>query len=95
MEVAPPNPVKSKKMILTVILDTNGEPDIDTVEFVDNAGQNKPLPKVGQPHPGGGTIGPERGTLTAAVFAQLKWHHHNPECITLEIGGAQYQICFP
>jgi hypothetical protein len=30
----------------------------------------------------------------AAVFAQLKWHHHNPDCITFEIGGAQYQICF-
>ena len=94
MAGAPPaNPVKSQKMIVTIILDAAGDPDIQSVEYVNDSGPH-PLPKVGQTHPNGGTIGPERGTLTAAVFAQLKWHHHS-DCITFEIGGAQYQICFP
>ena len=95
MEVAQPNHVESKKMIITVILDTNGEPDLESVEFVDNNSQKRTLPRVGDEHPiNHNPIVKEKGTLLATVFAQLKWHHHNPDCITFEIGGAQYQICF-
>jgi len=97
MAAAPPtpNPVKSKKMIITVMLDTvYHEPFLESVEFEDSASVKKHLPKVGQPHPGGGTIVAEKGTLTAVVIAQIKFHHHS-DCITFEIGGAQYQICDP
>jgi hypothetical protein len=88
------NHVTSKEMIITVILDPNGDPDIKSVEF-DDGGIKKTLPKVGEKHPGNpNKIEKEKGTNVAAVFAQLKWHHHNPDCITFEIGGAQYQICF-
>ena len=92
-----PNSVRSKKMIITVILDAIGDPDLESVEYIDLNGNKKPLPKVGEGHPDPGNDNPivrEKGTLVAAVFAQLKWHHANPDCITFEIGGAQYQICF-
>ena len=89
------NHVRSREMIITVKLDANNDPDIKSVEFIDGS-TKKTLPKVGDNHPGNGNkIEKEKGTNVAAVFAQLKWHHHNPDCITFEIGGAQYQICDP
>ena len=95
MAVGGPNHVASKEMIITVILDGSGDPDIKSVEFVDNGGLKKHLPMVGKKHPDNpDPIVKEKGTNVATVFAQLKWHHHNPDCITFEIGGAQYQICF-
>ena len=88
-----PNHVSSQYVIITVNV-TNGK--IDEVQYVDSQGNRKHLPKIGEAHPGNGKpIMKEPGTDSAAAFAQLKWHHHNPDCITIDIGGAQYQVCWP
>jgi hypothetical protein len=85
----PANHVESGVMIITVKVNK----DI-AVEYVKN-GNPKKLPKIGENHPDNGRpIVKEHGTDDATTIGLIKWHHHNPDCITLEIGGAQYQICF-
>lgn len=84
------NHVKSDVMIITVKHDKSVE-----VHYKKN-GNPKKLPKIGQQHPDNQRpIEPETGTEKAEVIGYIKWHHHNPDCITLDIGGALYQICFP
>ena len=65
------------------------------IEYLDANGIYKPLPPVGEPHPAKeGNITAETGTTAAHQFGKMKWHHHS-DCITIEIGGAEYQICWP
>ena len=65
------------------------------VEYLDNDGFYRPLPKIGDPHPASGErIVEEEGTSNAPPFAHVKWHHHS-DCITIDIGGSTYQICWP
>ena len=88
--VAPKNVVKSQFMIITIKHDKTIE-----VAYKKNSNPKK-LPKIGEEHPDnpGTIIEPEDGTGGAAQFATIKWHHHS-DCITLDIGGALYQICWP
>ena len=92
--------VKSK--IIRIILNVtpqNGDPQKVQyeVEYFDNDnGFHRHLPKIDDPLPtGSGMITAELGTDTAATIGYIKYHRHNPECITIEIGGAQYQVCWP
>ena len=95
----PANYVASKVIRITLnVVAPNGMADEiqHQVEYLDdNSGFNKPLPRVGDPHPGNGRpIEAEHGTGGATAFAHIKWHHHS-DCITIDIGGAQYQVCWP
>ena len=83
------NVVKSEHMIITVKHDK-------TIEVHYKKNNPKKLPKIGEVHPEkpGTYIEPEDGTGGAVSFATIKWHHHS-DCITLDIGGALYQICWP
>jgi hypothetical protein len=87
--LAPKNVVKSEHMIITVKHDK-------TIEVAYKKNNPKKLPKIGEEHPEkpGTYIEAEDGTPQAVSFATIKWHHHS-DCITLDIGGAQYQICWP
>lgn len=92
LETATPpekNTVKSEHMIITVKHDK-------TIEVAYKKNNPKKLPKIGEEHPEkpGTYIEAEDGTGGAAQFATIKWHHHS-DCITLDIGGALYQICWP
>ena len=88
-ETVAKNVVKSEVMIITVKYDKTIE-----VAYKKN-GNPKKLPKIGDNHPDNNRpIEPEDGTGGAAQFAAIKWHHHS-DCITLDIGGALYQICWP
>jgi hypothetical protein len=98
-ETPPPaNYVASKaiRISLNVILPSGNPRDIKyLVEYLDDDGFHRPLPKIGDPHPcNGKPIAEENGTLDAPPFAHIKWHHHS-DCITIDIGGALYQICWP
>jgi hypothetical protein len=91
------NHVTSDEMRITVDVNTH---QIKSVEYLNpKTGKHERLPKIGDPHPdpeNGKPIVAEPGTTTAALCAEIKWHHHNPNCITLtDSGGAQYQVCFP
>jgi hypothetical protein len=84
------NHVKSEAVIITVKVNK----DVN-VQFLKN-GNPKKLPKIGDNHPDNNRpIEAEEGTEQAAIIGYIKWHHHNPDCITIDIGGAQYQVCFP
>ena len=92
------NYVASKVIRVTfnVILPSQDPRDIKKlVEYLDDDGFYRPLPRIGDPHPANGErITEDEGTADAPPFAHIKWHHHS-DCITIEIGGAQYQVCWP
>jgi hypothetical protein len=76
--------ITSPKMIITVDVKTH------TIDSVKNA-SGTTIPEVGtegievSPPPPGGY----------GQVALIKWHHHSPYCITLDIaGGGQYEVCF-
>jgi hypothetical protein len=84
------NHVKSDVMTITIKHDKTFQ-----VAYKKNGNPNNKLPKIGDRHPDNNRpIEAEEGTEKAETIGYIKWHHHNPDCITVEIGGAQYQICF-
>ena len=65
------------------------------VEYLDDDGFYRPLPRITDLHPvNGKPITEDTGTANAPPFAHIKWHHHS-DCITIDIGGAVYQVCWP
>ena len=83
------NVVKSEYMIITIKHDKTHQ-----VEYKKNNTPKK-LPKINDNHPDNNRpIEAEDGTEYATVIGTIKYHRHS-ECITLDIGGAQYQICWP
>jgi hypothetical protein len=60
----------------------------------------KDLPKIGDIDPEDKEkIEPEPHTPNAVPIKDqirsIKYHSHSPDCITVDIGGAQYQVCWP
>ena len=89
--------IKSDEMLIRVDVRTQKV----TVEYTKN-GNRKKLPKIGDTDPDDGVIiEPDPHTDNSKPINEqvrvIKHHWHNPgeDCITVEIGGATYQVCWP
>jgi hypothetical protein len=85
--------IKSDEMLIRVDVRTQKV----TCQYTKN-NVRKNLPKVGDRDPDDNeeiVLEPHTGEAKPIQdqVRIIKWHHHSPDCITVEIGGAQYQVC--